>query len=170
MIGGLENRPQIWKSSTHRSGKVNSLPPGVELGVVEKMSRRRFASFLFMVALLAQIASPLARGAAMAMAAADGATTGAAYCHMLAGEDSAAPAARTLSEQAPDSDRACHDHDCCPLCQSGSGAAPLLRFAAPAAAAPWSASTRLVYSAHVRPVGSLRLNRAAQARAPPSLV
>jgi hypothetical protein len=166
MFGSLKNRSRIWNTSSIGSVKVNRVRPQVS----KHMPRWRFASLLFVVALLAQIASPWARGAVMGAAG----ERGAAHCEaMQTGDASATPgdaAPHAIFEQAPGSGKPPHDHDCCPLCTGGTGAAPLLRFSAPAVVAPWAASTRLVYSGDARPVVSLRLNRAAQARAPPSLV
>jgi hypothetical protein len=166
MIGGLENGSRIWNTSSIGSVKVNRVRPQVS----NNMPRWRFTSLLFVVALLAQIASPLARGAIMGAAG----ERGAAHCAaMQTDEASATPAdaaPRAITDQAPGSGDERHDHHCCPLCAGGTGAPPVLRSSALVVVAPWTASTRLVYSADARPVLSLRLNRGALARAPPSFL
>ena len=163
MIGGLENGSRIWNTSSIGSVKVNRVRPQVS----NNMPRWRFTSLLFVVALLAQIASPLARGAIMGAAG----ERGAAHCAaMQTGEAPTDAAPRAITDQAPGSGDERHDHHCCPLCQGGTGVAPLLRTSAPAVVAPWFISERLVYSADARLVVSLRLNRGALARAPPSFL
>lgn len=166
MIGGLENGSRIWNTSSIGSVKVNRVRPQVS----NNMPRWRFASLLFVVALLAQLASPWARGAVMGAAG----EHGAAHCPaMQTGEASATPAdaaPRAISDQTPGSGDERHGHHCCPLCQGGTGVAPLLRTSAPAVVAPWFMGERLVYSADARLVVLLRINRGAQARAPPSFL